>query len=438
MSYQKIDYIAYALASLSEAPGLPLAADDIAARCQLMMNAIRSASAAPALDTSDGAGTVLKVFMAPAGFFGGAATPYTLADVQNAINALQKMVADDAWADWVFVFGSIAYQPDPSAPRSYQFCLVQQGGSANRCQLLAGTVLAQFASGVNLVNLSAASGGVLIGQAGGGGQDAPGASVLCDGAGVFTLAGLTWGLDLRDRLTGASILRAPIAPAASAIQVQLVLLSGPSVLPQNVAAGFQGYVFACDGGAASAAAFSVGAAGATPPLALAGTYAMADTPIDLGGSPPREVPVTQLFAAGPGSVNVFAGAPFPPAATVGGQVVALSWPALVSPLAASPAAPTYTFNFSVVYDAQGAYRNTLCQIVCNNLDFMGLNYVMPLIFTSTDAGGQAVAIDFDNGLGSMGYQKSLQGQIQVPGFAFDGAAFLFSTDITGPAPATIW
>ena len=130
MTYDSIAYLGYAINTVAPAvpaSSAPLApAVDIAARCQLLMNAIEGA--AKALAAADQASTVLKVFSAPESFFNSTGEIYTVAQVQEAVDALQAMVAGTAWADWVFAFGSIAAQTSAPVPQSYRFCLVQQGG----------------------------------------------------------------------------------------------------------------------------------------------------------------------------------------------------------------------------------------------------------------------------------------------------------------------
>lgn len=427
MTYETIAYFGYAINTT--APAAPAgtalaAATDIGARCQLMMNAIRCAAKGVAPSPTE-----LKVFVAPESFFNSAGEAYTIEQVQSAVDTLQEMVAGADWNDWVFVFGTIdAVSADP-IPQSYRFCLVQQGGAASGAPLLASAVLAQFSARINAVNLVAGAGGVLIGQLYG----APGANLVCDGAGVFPLAGLSWGIDLRDQHGGASILRPPCLPADSPITVQLVLSRGASVLPQNIAAAEGGYVLSCDGSGSGAGAAAVGAGDTLTALAPASTCKVPDTALDLGGSPPTVVPVSSLFTQGPGLVSLYAPVPVAVPQPVGSQVVALDWPASDNPLY-----PSYSFNFSLVYDSLGNYQDTLCQVVCSNLDFKGLQYTLPFTLKTEDGNGDPVAISLWFGPASGDYQQSIQGEIRVPGFDFDGAPVLFSNSFTGTAPATIW
>lgn len=427
MTYETIAYFGYAINTMPPAApaGPALApATDIAARCQLMMNAITCAAAGMAPSP-----TVLKVFVAPESFFNSAGEAYSIEQVQSVVDTLQKMVAGADWSDWVFVFGTMDAQSPGPIPQSYRFCLVQQGGPASGAPLLASAVLSQFGARINAVNLVAGAGGVLIGQLCG----APGASLVCDGAGVFQLAGLSWGIDLRDQHGGASILRPPCLRTDSPIAVQLVLSRGASVLPQNIAAAAGGYVLSCDGSGSGAGAAAVGAGDTLTALAPASTCKVPDTALDLGGSPPAVVPVSTLFTQGPGLVSLYAPVPIAVQQPIDSQVVTLDWPA-----SDNPQDPTYSFNFSLVYDSLGNYQDTLCEVVCSNLDFRGLQYTLPFTLKTEDGNRDPVAISLWFGPASGDYQLSIQGDIRVPGFDFDGAPLLFSNSFSGTPPSTIW
>ena len=116
MTYQNILFIAYVIDTgpvknpdgTSTYLGLPDPVQDIDARCELMMRAIKTAEAnLPQTSPPQAAGTTLKVFMAPEFYFRGSQGAYDMDDVQVAIGRLQAMVASDEWNDWMFVFGRI-------------------------------------------------------------------------------------------------------------------------------------------------------------------------------------------------------------------------------------------------------------------------------------------------------------------------------------------
>jgi hypothetical protein len=426
--------------------GLPDPLEDIDARCQLMLRAMQTASAnLPQTSPPEAPGTTLKVFMAPAFFFRGGNGAYDMDSVQYAVAQLQKMSAGDEWTDWLLVFGTIAGFSDTSGqaypggapiagqPEMYNFTLVQRGGAANAGPLSAKVVMKEIMSGIDFIADVANSGGLLLGEVdhGEAGPVLPGGErqlVDYDGAGVLTLDDITWGLDIRDHLRNS-----PQLPGESLIQAQLIPSYGMAINPAQVAAEQQGYVFLCDGSGLDSSAMQVGSAG-TPavttltPIAQLGAFAVPDTPLESDQSPPQPIAIDQLYANGAGSIDIYAAQPVPPAATVPGSTVVLSW----------PATENYQFDFSLIYDDAGRYQTTLCRVISSNPNFKDLNYFLPLGLQTSDASGGTVLINVKNRPGSGGYDHAVWCSINLPGFVFQGVAFECYDDSARGLPYSCW
>ncbi len=458
MAYTNVQFIGYVLDTAPQKNpngsetylGLSNPQLDIEARCDLMLRAMQTArDALPLQSPPVPAGTTLNVFMAPEFFFRGPAGAYQMDDVQLAITTLQQMAADDQWLDWVFVFGTILgvssptlptppYDIDPLATQEvYNFALVQQGGVAAQGDTGARVVTKELMSGVDFIAAAANPGGLLLGDvehlpastSGGPGREQQ--VVNYDGAGVFALAGITWGLEvcLDHSATVQRLQQSPQLPGENLIQLQLVPSCGMGVQAPSVITQTGGYVFNCDGARNS---YHSTLAQLVPPLtevALSSSTAVSAAAIPLQStSPIQDVSVSALYASGPGVVNLYPARSIPAQQTVPGSTVRLTW----------QASADYQFIFLLVYSSSGDYHTMVCEIRSKKTNFYGNNYFMPLSLQTQDSAKQDVNIQMKLVSGSNGYAGALWCKISVPGFVFQGEPFQFSATTMGPAPQTIW
>lgn len=458
MPYTNVQFIGYVLDTTPQLNpngsqtylGLNNPQLDIEARCDLMLRAMETARhALPQQSPPLPPGDTLKVFMAPEFFFRGAAGAYQMDDVQLAIAALQRIAADDQWLDWVFVFGTILgvssptlqsppYDIDPLANKEvYNFALVQQGGVAAQGETGARVVMKELMSGVDFIAAAANPGGLLLGDV----EHLPAATssgpgreqqrVNYDGAGIFQLAGIAWGLEVcLDHLaTVHRLQKSPQLPGETLIQLQLVPSCGMDLQAPSVMVETGGYVFNCDGWRATRHSTL---AQQLPPLtnvAFSSSTPVSADPIPLQStSPLLEVAISSLYASGPGVVNVYPARAIPAPQTVPGSTVRLFW----------QASADYQFIFLLVYSSGGNYVTLMCEIRSRKTNFHGNNYYLPLLLQTQDVLKQDVRIEMNLAPGSSGYAGALWCKIEVPGFSFEGNAFEFSATSSGPAPLTIW
>jgi hypothetical protein len=426
--------------------GITPPAADIAARCELLAEAMETARAALPPPSSPPART-LYVFMVPEFFFRGPAPgAYEMADVQRAIAELQTLAAQPQWDDWVFEFGTIVGKwvvEDPTRPvQICNFALVQQGGVAAQGPDGARAIVKELKSRVDFIAANANPGGLLVGEveyqhgaAPGPGSERQRASY--DGAGIFDLAGITWAAEIcRDHLMGR-LQASPQLPGESEVLIQLVPSCGADIAQAGVIAAAGGYVFNVDGwrdNQAHARLVRVG----TPLQQVPRTadVPVAVTQVTVPESPPRVVPVADLYASGAGSVWIYAPVPVPPARRVPGATDTYVWKASV--------APQWTFTFYLIYDDGGRFRQVLCQVRNDEIDFYANKYILPLKLNLTfpvrpsDLGQRTGSLKIElKGGGS--YNYAIYAEIQVPGFNFQGEIMRFMADRNAPEPVEqIW
>jgi len=423
---------------------------DIEARCELMLRAMETArDALPPQSPPLPPGDTLNVFMAPEFFFRGVSGAYQMDDVQLAILTLQGMAAADDWTDWVFVFGTILgtssptlktvpYDIDPLANKEvYNFALVQQGGIAAQGDTGARVVMKELKSRVDFIAAAANPGGLLLGEVN---HLAPSTSsgpgreqqvVNYDGAGVFSLAGITWGLEIcLDHLgTVRRLQKSPQLPGENLIQLQLVPSCGMGVEAPSVITQFGGYVFNCDGWRNTRHSTL---AEQVPPLTdvvLATSTPVSNAPIALQStSPVQDVSIDDLYASGPGVINTYPVRAIPAQQTVPGSTVPLFW----------QASADYQFAFTLVYDDNGNYVTMVCEPRSKKTNFYGNNYYLPLSLQTQDTLKQDVSIQMKLIPGSSPFAGAVWCKINVPGFVFEGNAFEFSAATSGLPPLTVW
>ncbi|MFV8754427.1 hypothetical protein ACNOYE_28095 [Nannocystaceae bacterium ST9] len=431
---------------------------DVQARCELMMRAMQTArDSLPQTSPPEAEGTTMKVFLAPEFFFRGRQGAYPMEDVQLAIAILQRMAADDQWSDWMFGYGTIlgVSAPAPGSPPTidpaavqevYNFTLVQKGGSANAGDPGARVVMKELKSGIDFIAQTANPGGLLLGdveyaRAGDKGPGREQQVVNYDGAGIFDLDGITWGVEIcLDHHTQVQRLQlSPQLPGASQVQVQLVPSCGMTIQDASAIAGPGGYVFNCDGiGGGSSALKRV----ATPNVAILpiSTTAVSNDPITVAeASPVVDIPIAELFQGGAGRIVIYPVQTLPPASTVQGSIVTLNW----------PASTDYQFKFDLIYDATGTYKTVLVEPISKKTSFSYYNYFLPLVMATYSKEAQRaklidptlapdVNIEMKVTPGGSGFDYAIRCEIDLPDFEFQGAAFLFNNTTAGLPPQTSW
>lgn len=462
MAYNNVRFIGYVIdtapglnpdGSKSYA-GLPNPQLDLEARCKLMnlaMNTAYGLLTPPASPPSSPPlppppGDTLNVFMAPEFFFRGPSGAYQMEDVQRIITTLQSYAALSYWGDWLFVFGTILgtssptrktppYDIDPLARKEvYNFALVQQGGVLQQGDAGAVVVMKELMSGVDFLATAAGPNSLLLGEVnhlapsttGGPGREQQ--MLNYDGAGVFSLAGITWGLEvcLDHRDSVRRLQKSPQLPGENLIQLQLVPSCGMSVQAPSVATQFGGYVFNCDG---SGAARHSTLAEQVPPLTgipLSSSTPVPDVSISLDNG--TQVDISDIYPSGPGVLNIYPVRALPVQQTVPGSTVRLFW----------QASADYQFVFLLVYDDNGNYVTMVCEPRSKKTNFYGNNYYLPLSLQTQDSLKQDVSIQMRLAAGSSPYAGAVWCKINVPGFVFEGNAFEFSASRSGPAPTTVW
>ena len=458
MAYTNVQFIGYVLDTSPQVNpdgsktylGLNDPTLDIEARCDVMLRAMQTArDALPQTSPPASEGEILKVFMAPEFFFRGASGAYQMDDVQRIIASLQSMAADGQWVDWVFVFGTILgassatlqtppYDIDPLASTEiYNFALVQQGGIAAQGDAGARMVMKELMSGVDFIATDANPGGLLLGDvehwpaSTGSGLGREQQEVNYDGAGVFDLAGITWGLEvcLDHSGTVRRLQRSPQLPGQKLIQLQVVPSCGMDIQAPSVITQAGGYIFNCDGSSATSHSTLVQQVPPVTDVPMLSSTPVSDDSIALKStSPVLDVAISALYAGGPGVVNIYPAQALPTPQVVAGSTVRLDW----------PASPDYCFIFQLIYNSSGTFETLVCEIRSKKVNFYGNNYFLPLALQTQDASKQDVRIQMRLAVGSSPYDGAVWCKINVPGFVFEGNAFEFSALREGPEPFTIW
>jgi hypothetical protein len=453
MSNHPIRFIAYDINTAPKDPtfvdgympsGIYLGLDDprqdIEARCLLMERAINTAAAQLAGVSPPDSEDTINVFMAPEFFFRGDNGAYQMDEVSYAIERLQSLAAAPVWEKWVFVFGSLVatFVDDSGGGVAYNFALVQQGGVTAYGDSGARVVTKELKSGIDFISTHANPGGILWGDVGHmpSGDPGPGRELQqanYDGAGIFDLNDITWALEICLDHGVGRLQRSPQLPGEKVVQVQLVPSCGMEVQEFSVVAGDGGLVFNSDGGGFGNTVNQVAIAGSPPVRQLHPVAAIADAAVDasnieLQSSPPRSVPISDLFAAGSGKVVLYPLQLSPLPQMVAGTVKTLQW----------PAAEGAAFTFMLHYDVHNAFIGLMCRIQLASLDFHDHDYFMPIRLATEDREKKPVQISMRQIKGTEGYDAAIWCDINVPGFRFDGVAFEFHDDAGKGEPYVIW
>jgi hypothetical protein len=450
MTYTHIQFIGYSIDTApDEGPpptylGLHNPQADIKARCELIERAIRTAHEhLPPEASPPAGGTILKVFMAPEFYLRGDQGAYQMDDVQTAIAGLQTLAADERWADWLFVFGTILGVADPAHPpltqEIYNFALIQQGGFANSGSKGARVVMKELKSDIDFIAEYPYAGGLLLGQVNPLQAGLPPARgrerqrVNYDGGGIFDLTDvpITFAMDICLDHLEFRMVNSPQSPGEYQVQVQLIPSCGANIDPNGVVAEVDGYVFNVDGHNGSHVVLRrvvPGARGTIPPLA---SYPVGDDDIIVRGfSPPEVAPIDSLYRDGAGEVVIFDALPIPERRAV---------PGCPDPIPVWNTPGGYQFAFEIVFDENQTFITIMCTISGGMVDLENRRYFLPLDLHMHDADGESVRIKMRLIRGG-GYDYAVWCHIEVPGFDFEGAALQFNDTPRSPPqpPEFIW
>jgi hypothetical protein len=300
-TYDKIQFIAYEihtgpklLGQKMYYLGLDNEYDDIAARLNWTYEVLQQAAT-----RADGSPKTLKLLMLPEFYFRGAKGAYSLDIVSKLIDGLQHLVRGGDWTDWLFVFGTIVgvssptrYTPtgfldklwrkilgedltpiDPNAPKEvYNFALAQKGGwapssnmmtPAQMNEALEGTAfitLKEYKSNIDFIKVTQTTGRagyvwervLHLDRIGGPstGSTVQGREerlVGYDGASLFEVDGIQFGLEICLDHAQQRLKNSPRPPSGSPVQIQLVPSCGLELKANAMVAMTGGYGFNVDG-----------------------------------------------------------------------------------------------------------------------------------------------------------------------------------------------
>jgi hypothetical protein len=448
MPYTSLQFIGYAIDTApkeSKPPvylGLDNPLQDIEARCQLMLRAMTTAkSHLP--QSSPPSGEILTVFLAPEFFFRGKQGAYQIDQTHVAIARLQEIASAPEWTDWTFGFGTIVgvFGDETSLQDAViNFALIQQGGLEEQSSSGSRIVMKEYMSNIDFIDEASAEGLLLenvrhlkpINLPGPGREQQ---RFDYDGAGIFNLGGLTWAAEIcldHTLQSGGRLIQSPQLPGENEVQVQLIPSCGASIRQVHVVAQTGGYALNVDGQHGPRSNLEqVIAPAQTIPIPPTVSYNVNNGDIVLNdASPPVDVPISELYADGPGKVVIYAPiAPLavPPSLKVQGMVRQAVWQASVD----------YKFSFDLIYDSAGNYVTVLCEVTSSKIDFFGFKYFLPLQVARDDSNGKPVIIKNRLIPGTGGFDLAVWCKIAVPDFDFEGIAFQFGK-IYGTPVETIW
>lgn len=143
-------------------------------------------------------------------------------------------------------------------------------------------------------------------------------------------------------------------------------------------------------------------------------------------------PAPQQAAAGPGDAAVVhvdaAGTLSDGLEVMDGQVIRLVW----------PATEQFAFDFNLFHGPDGRFKALRCSIHGRSMRFEEDAYLLPLSLKTQDRDGRKVEIRMQLVAGQSPYEHGVWCRIDVPDFQFEGMAFVFSGDVSGIPPLTIW
>ena len=334
--------------------GLPSPAQDIAARIKWTQGVLsKLADQDTVADSSD----TLKVFMMPEFFFRGPRGAYDMDILSKLLEGLQDLVAGEAWQHWVFAFGTALGESSPTKEvidpdtgektmkidadadkEVYNLCLIQGGGwnaagSTNPTDVeaqrerAARIVMKEHKSNIDFVHITNLGGDGLAWErvfhlpplldSGTGRENQV---VSYDGGGIFSLAGVEFGVEICLDHAAQRLRNSPVATGQEMVQVQLVPSAGMTLEAPAVVALKGGYAFNVDGYAqlppvdyGHHTELQLVQVGAT---VLNNATMSADIPptavVDVPDNIVASVDPSTILARGPGQLAIYASVEMPP------------------------------------------------------------------------------------------------------------------------------
>jgi hypothetical protein len=266
-------------------------AEDIDNRCYLVKEAIEAAAARAEISADD---NCLKLFMMPEFYFRGGKGAYSLDDYQKVIEKLRKLVEDDKWNHWLFVFGTVLAIFEPLAIEAegskgkiqnrkaiLNTALVQKGGAGEEksCVIIKDVMSDIDFSRQKSIEFDVASGqhyvikkkaapdnlwdenvdhlkagkqkGWWIFKKWDANQKAGKENQVANysGLGIFEMEKITFGLEVCLDHALQRLKKSPPPKGDNWIQVQLIPSAGMDPMTESIVACKHGWVFNCDGNA---------------------------------------------------------------------------------------------------------------------------------------------------------------------------------------------
>ncbi len=252
-------------------PGLMSEFDDLAGRLKWIAQVVDTAQKAFPGKGRSAEGEILRVCMMPEFLMRGSQGAYDLRTVDLGVRFLQDLVSDRRFADWLFVFGTLVGRShptmpspsgeiiDPDAPvEAYNLCPVIRGGwkvdgidEATARVAATKVVLKEQLSNIDFIKITENAGTwARVGYLAPGGPAGPGRERQRrpdDGGAIFTIDGITFGLEICLDHDEGRLKDSPPQPGEPLIQVQLIPSCGMSIQPRSVVAIKDGLVFNVDG-----------------------------------------------------------------------------------------------------------------------------------------------------------------------------------------------
>jgi hypothetical protein len=447
-----------------------IAAQDIAARIALVKRAI--SLAATKVSAANDGGKTLKVFMMPEFFFRGTTGAYSMDSVQAVVTGLRKLVRDAAYADWLFVFGTIVGCSRPAAqdlgwyqwfqnlfgnhPVSdiYNFSLIQRGGadaSSDSSHVVMKELSAQndfirddrLLQGKPLVPADMlVTSKIRVLPAGAAGQGKENQVFNFDGRGIFDCAGIRFGMEICLDHRAKRLVGSPQLPGDKQVQVQLVSSCGMYQQDAALILGESGLAFCCDGNGFGATATRPRA---TPVVTLLPVeYPVSADPLSSAG---HQVPVAQLFgpsrpanAGAPGagvrdssdpgceagSIVVYSAVPLPAPSVVPGKIRQFR-----------ATMRDYTVDVALLYGVNNTFITASATISNQALGLNARTQLLPFTLTAVDASGERGQLTLALKTGGAGYDLAVDCKSTLPDFCQSGRVIEFNRDFNG-ATLTTW
>ena len=299
MNYKNAQFVSYVIntfpkdigGGVQKYLGVANAEKDIRKRCQIMRNAIAQATASTNIVQN---ANTLKIFMAPEFYFRGDGGAYPIELVSSIMEDIRKMISLKKYEHWIFVLGTaLGYLEDSGTKEIMNIALVQKGGSQELDAQHTLIVYKEYISHIDFIKMfhpcsnpsctgyaicntchapynpswhNPLSRLVLVGNTRSlvspvqGSRDVLSSKINSTGKGrektqsglggqgIFTMGGVTFGLEVCLDHAKKRLRDSPPARGDNEIQIQLIPSAGMSIVQDAVACKKRGLIFNVDGG----------------------------------------------------------------------------------------------------------------------------------------------------------------------------------------------